>query len=319
VLAQIREDFPNEVRIVYRHHPLIGTPEEPFHDKAALSTQASEAAGMQGMFWEMHDVLYDKQDEWVILSIEEFQQWLVDEADQLGLDVDQFSQDLTSDELVNLAQNAWENGRQTGIPGTPFLLVNGQIWPNNVPMDLWSISAVIQLTLLESKQYTSCPPITIDTTKQYIATIETEKGDIVAKLYPLEAPLAVNSFVFLARNGWFDDVTFHRVIPDSVAQAGDPTGTGFGGPGYAFDNEISENLSFDNSGILSMANAGPGSNGSQFFITYSPQPDLDGSYTIFGQVIEGMDVVESLKPRDPSADATLPPGDKILNITIEEK
>lgn len=319
MLAQILEDFPNEVRIVYRHYPLIGTPEEPFHDKAALSAQAAEAAGMQDMFWEMHDVLYDKQDEWVILTVEEFQNWLVDEADELGLDVEQFSQDLTSDELVDLAQNAWESGRQTGLPGTPFLLVNGQIWPNNVPMELWPISAVIQLTMLESMQYTSCPPITIDTTKQYIATIETEKGDIVAELYPLEAPLAVNSFVFLARNGWFDGVTFHRVLPDYVAQAGDPSGTGFGGPGYAFDNEISENRSFDKEGILAMANAGPGSNGSQFFITYSPQPDLDGSYTIFGHVIEGMEVVESLKPRNPDEDATLPPGDKILNVTIEEK
>lgn len=319
MLAQLLEEFPDEVRIVYRHYPLIGTPEQPFHDKAALSTQAAEAAGKQGMFWEMHDVLYEKQDEWVSLSVDEFQEWLIDQADLLGLDVDQFSEDLTSDELVELAQNAWESGRQTGIPGTPFLLFNGQIWPNNVPMDFWSVETVTKLTLLESMQYTSCPPITIDTTKQYVATIETEKGDIVAELYPLEAPLAVNNFVFLARNGWFDGVTFHRVIPDYVAQAGDPTGTGFGGPGFAFDNEISENLSFDEPGILAMANAGAGSNGSQFFITYTPQPDLNGNYTIFGKVIEGMDVVESLSPRDPSTDVTLPPGDEILNITIEEK
>lgn len=319
MLAQLLEENPDDVRIVYRHYPLIGTPEQPFHDKAALSTQAAEAAGKQGMFWEMHDILYEKQDEWVNLSVDEFQDWLVDQADELGLDVDQFSEDLTSEELVALAQDAWENGRQTGIPGTPFLLVNGQIWPNNVPMDLWSVEAVTKLTLLESIQYTSCPPITIDTTKQYVATIETEKGDIVAELYPLEAPLAVNNFVFLARNGWFDGVTFHRVIPDYVAQAGDPTGTGFGGPGFAFDNEISDNLTFNKAGVLAMANAGPGSNGSQFFITYTPQPDLNGNYTIFGKVIEGMDVVENLTPRDPSTDVTLPPGDKILNITIEEK
>jgi cyclophilin family peptidyl-prolyl cis-trans isomerase len=319
VLAQILDEFPDQVRIVYRHYPLIGTPEQPFHDKAALATQAAEAAGKQGMFWEMHDLLYQKQDEWVSLSVDQFEEWLVGQADELGLDVEQFSQDLTSDELVQLAQNAWETNQQTGLPGTPFLLVNGQIWPNNVPMDLWSISAVTRLTLLESQQYTSCPPITIDTTKQYIATIETEKGDIVLELYALEAPLAVNSFVFLARNGWFDGVTFHRVIEDFMAQAGDPTGTGFGGPGYAFDNEISDNLKFDKPGVLAMANAGAGSNGSQFFITYSPQPRLDGDFTIFGGLIDGMDVLKSLTPRNPSEDVTLPPGDKILNITIEEK
>jgi cyclophilin family peptidyl-prolyl cis-trans isomerase len=109
------------------------------------------------------------------------------------------------------------------------------------------------------------------------------------------------------------------VIEDFMAQAGDPTGTGFGGPGYAFDNEISDNLKFDKPGVLAMANAGAGSNGSQFFITYSPQPRLDGDFTIFGGLIDGMDVLKSLTPRNPSEDVTLPPGDKILNITIEEK
>jgi cyclophilin family peptidyl-prolyl cis-trans isomerase len=319
VLVQILDEFPDQVRIVYRHYPLIGTPEQPFHDKAALATQAAEAAGIQGKFWEMHDLLYQKTAEWVSLGVDQFEDWLIEQAEELDLDIDQFNRDLTSDELVQLAQDDWENNKQIGIPGTPFLLVNGQIWPNNVPMDFWSISAVIRLTLLENQQYTTCPPITIDTTKQYIATIETEKGNIVLELYPLEAPLAVNSFVFLARNGWFDGVTFHRVIEDFMAQAGDPTGTGFGGPGYAFDNEVSENLTFDKPGVVAMANAGAGSNGSQFFITYTPQPRLNGGYTIFGQLIEGMDILESLKPRDPSKDVTLPAGDKILNIIIEEK
>jgi cyclophilin family peptidyl-prolyl cis-trans isomerase len=319
VLAQIVEEFPEQVRVVYRHYPLIGTPEEPFHDKAALSTQASEAAGIQGKFWEMHDVLYEKQAEWVGLTVEQFEEWLIERAGELDLDVEKFSRDLTSEELVQLAQDAYDRSREIGLPGTPFLMVNGQIWPNNVPMDLWNITAVTKLTLLENEQYTSCPPITIDTTKQYIATIETEKGDIVLELYPQEAPMAVNSFVFLARNGWFEGVTFHRVLEDFMAQAGDPTGTGFGGPGYAFDNEISENLTFDKPGVVAMANAGAGSNGSQFFITYTPQERLNGNYTIFGQLIEGMDVLKSLTLRNPNENITLPPGDRILNITIEEK
>ncbi len=138
------------------------------------------------------------------------------------------------------------------------------------------------------------------------------------QLLPDNAPLAVNSFVFLARNGWFDDITFHRVLPDYVAQTGDPSGSGFGGPGYTFDNEISD-LKFDKAGLMGMANSGPGSNGSQFFITYAAAPNLDGKYTIFGEVLEGMDVLKQLTARDPSQGGTLPPGDKIKTITIEEK
>jgi cyclophilin family peptidyl-prolyl cis-trans isomerase len=114
-------------------------------------------------------------------------------------------------------------------------------------------------------------------------------------------------------------VTFHRVIPGFVAQGGDPTGTGFGGPGYAFDNEISPDLKFDQPGLLSMANSGPGSNGSQFFITLSPLPNLDGGYTIFGRVVSGMDLVNQITARDPGQNPNLPPGDLILGVTIEEK
>jgi len=319
VLAQILDEFPEQVRIVYRHYPLIGTPEEPFHDKAAISTQAAEAAGKQGKFWEMHDLLFAEQAEWIDLDIEQYQEWLIRQAGELDLEVEQFSRDLVSEALVQFAENAWDSNRQIGIPGTPFLLINGQIWQNIVPLDQWGISAVIKMILVVDQQYTSCPPIVINPTKQYIATIETEKGDIVLELYPLEAPLAVNSFVFLARNDWFDGVTFHRVIENFMAQAGDPTGTGFSGPGYAFANEISEKLSFDKPGVLAMANAGADSNGSQFFITYTPQPRLNGDYTIFGQLIEGMDVLESLTPRNPGQNIALPPGDKILDIIIEEK
>jgi cyclophilin family peptidyl-prolyl cis-trans isomerase len=161
--------------------------------------------------------------------------------------------------------------------------------------------------------------MTIDPTKEYIATLHTEKGDIIIELYADKAPIAVNNFIFLARHGWYDGVTFHRVISGKIAQAGDPSGTGYGMPGYAFKNEISPNLKFDGPGVLGMANAGADSNGSQFFITYSAQPTLDGKYTIFGKVIQGMDVASSLTPRDPSKSGDLPPGDKILSVTIEEK
>jgi len=131
--------------------------------------------------------------------------------------------------------------------------------------------------------------------------------------------MAVNSFIYLAQQGWFDNVSWHRVLPNFVAQTGDPTGTGFGGPGYIFNNEVSDSLKFDRAGLVAMANSGADTNGSQFFVTYAEAPSLDGGYTIFGEVTSGMDVVQKLTPRDPSQPGELPEGDTILSITIEVK
>jgi cyclophilin family peptidyl-prolyl cis-trans isomerase len=312
VLAQLAADYPEDVQIVYRHFPLTS-----IHDKAALSAQASEAAGAQDQFWAMHDILFENQREWSGLSVDEFQDWLEERAADLELDVEQFNQDLTSEENISRAQMAWDDGVERGFPGTPLLLINGRYY--NGPSDYWSLEAITKMIELEEKQFTICPPMTIDPSKQYVATVETEKGDIVLELYPDLAPIAVNSFIFLANNGWYDGVTFHRVIPGFVAQAGDPTATGFGGPGYAFGIEISPELKFDQAGILGMANSGPESNGSQFFITMDPLPDLDGGYTIFGRVISGLEVVNNLTARDPNQDPNLPAGDRILGIKIEEK
>jgi peptidyl-prolyl cis-trans isomerase B (cyclophilin B) len=161
----------------------------------------------------------------------------------------------------------------------------------------------------EPKTYSAPPEMTIDTSKQYTATIETERGDLVLELFASDVPVTVNNFVFLARDGYYDNTTFHRVVLDPkpfVAQGGDPTGTGTGNPGYFIDNEITEHT--HGTGALSMANAGADTNGSQFFITYSPQPHLDGSYSVFGQLIEGMDVLEKIRQ-----------GDKIIRIVIEEE
>jgi cyclophilin family peptidyl-prolyl cis-trans isomerase len=314
VLARIQENYSQDVRVIYRHFPLIS-----IHDKAALATQAAEAAGAQGKFWEMHDLLFERQPDWSGMSVEDFKTWLLDRASELELETQRFETDLQSEANKALAQAAWDEGVKTGMPGTPFLLVNGEIFPSNVPMSAGNVSALIALELLEKQQFGECPPMSIDPQKQYLATLKTEKGDIVIELLPEESPLAVNNFVFLARNGWFDGVTFHRVLPGFVAQSGDPSGTGFGGPGYAFVNETSPDLKYDKAGMVGMANSGKDSNGSQFFITYAPTPQLDGGYTIFGQVVSGMDVATNLTPRDPSTSFDLPPGDKILSVTIEEK
>lgn len=311
MLTQLQLDFPEDVRIVYRHFPLAS-----IHDKALLATQAAEAAGLQGKFWEMHDYLFSNQAVWSSLSVAEFETWLVDSSStDLGLDPTRFRVDLTSEAMASFAQVTWELGQALELPGTPFFVLNGS--PYNGPLDSTSVATIIKLMDLKELQFTQCPQMQIDPLKQYLATIKTEIGDIVLELFPDVAPLAVNSFVFLAENGWFDGVTFHRVIPGYIAQAGDPTGTGIGGPGYAFKNETSPELVFDRAGLLAMANAGPDTNGSQFFITYGPAEQLDGSFTIFGQVIDGMEVAESLTPRNPIEAADLPPGDVIITITIE--
>ena len=153
--------------------------------------------------------------------------------------------------------------------------------------------------------YSAPPPMTIDTSKQYTATIETEKGSIVLELFASDVPVTVNNFVFLAREGFYDGTTFHRVIPDFMAQGGDPTGTGTGGPGYKFADEFTKHTHV--AGALSMANSGPNTNGSQFFITYTPQPHLDRKHSVFGRLALGTKVLKSLRN-----------GDTIVRITIEE-
>ena len=146
--------------------------------------------------------------------------------------------------------------------------------------------------------YSAAPPMTIDPKKKYSATLDTTKGNIVIELYPEYAPQTVNNFVFLAREGYYDGIAFHRVISNFMIQGGDPTGTGGGGPGYTFQDEFSGNPLKHTTGVLSMANAGADTNGSQFFITHSPQPHLDGKHTVFGKVTEGQDVVNEIPQGD---------------------
>jgi cyclophilin family peptidyl-prolyl cis-trans isomerase len=169
---------------------------------------------------------------------------------------------------------------------------------------------------MQPKQWASPPEMVIDTQKHYTATLVTDKGDIVLELFAEKAPRTVNNFVFLAREGFYDGTIFHRVIADFMAQGGDPTGTGRGGPGYRFKDEFHPDLRHDKPGILSMANAGPNTNGSQFFITHVPTPWLDGKHSVFGQVIEGMDVLLSIPPRDPMRPQS--PAVTLQRVLIEE-
>ena len=202
-------------------------------------------------------------------------------------------------------------GRSSNVVGLPTEIPTVAQVPLDTPEAADEPEAAI-------KQYDSYPPMTIDAAKKYFATFKMAKGgEFTVELYPDKAPLTVNSFVFLARDGYFDGVTFHRVLEGFMAQGGDPTGTGMGGPGYQFANEDSD-LTFDKPGVVAMANAGRDTNGSQFFITFVETPQLDGGYTIFGQVIEGMDVVNGITRRDPQQNPNFT-GDLIETIEITEE
>jgi cyclophilin family peptidyl-prolyl cis-trans isomerase len=169
---------------------------------------------------------------------------------------------------------------------------------------------------VQKNQWSNPPALTIDPKKKYSAVLHTDKGDIKLELFADKTPRTVNNFVFLAQQGFFDGTFFHRVIPEFMVQGGDPTGTGRGGPGYRFADEFHPSLRHDKPGMLSMANAGPGTNGSQFFITHVPTSWLDNKHSVFGQVVEGMDVVNSIPPRDPQkVDA---PAVHIKSVTILE-
>jgi cyclophilin family peptidyl-prolyl cis-trans isomerase len=167
-----------------------------------------------------------------------------------------------------------------------------------------------------AKQWNKPPALVIDPKKKYTANMKTDKGTMVIELFADKAPNTVNNFVFLAREGFYDGVIFHRVINNFMVQGGDPTGSGSGGPGYRFADEFHSSLKHSKRGILSMANAGPGTNGSQFFITHGPTPHLDNKHTVFGQVIEGEDVLMSIPARDPGNRNA--PAVKIITIEIVE-
>jgi len=161
---------------------------------------------------------------------------------------------------------------------------------------------------MSKMKWHSPPEMQIDTNKSYTATVDTDKGLIELELYAQHAPKTVNNFVFLAKEGFYDGVSFHRVIPDFVIQGGDPTGTGMGGPGYKFEDEVKGNPLRHERGVISMANAGPNTNGSQFFITHSPQAHLNGKHTVFGKVVKGLDVVDKIQA-----------GDTMQRVTILEE
>jgi cyclophilin family peptidyl-prolyl cis-trans isomerase/protein-disulfide isomerase len=312
LFMQLVDLHPDELRLIYRHYPQIN-----IHDKASLAGQAAEAAGAQGAFWLMHDALFDRQQEWIHLEPEAFVPWLTAAAEDLGLDQVRFESDLVSSRYEQLMLDAYAEAVALSIPWTPFLLINGR--PFTIETTLNNLEQAVRLALLETRTYTEYPPMQIDIQGEYIARLRLSIGEVVIQLLPASAPLAVNSFVFLAGEGWFDGNIFYRVQPGQYVESGDPSALGFGGPGYYFRTEIDPALNFDNPGMIALSSLGPNTNGSRFFITLKPLPELEGTRTIFGRVISGLELLDSLQARDPIDDLLVPAETVIQSVEIEER
>lgn len=318
-LAILQERYPEKLRILWRHFPDIVA-----HDKAPLALLAAEAAGEQGAFWPMHDLLFTEQATWRDLSPESFRAMLVAFASTLGLNLDDFRAALAADPAPLVEQYRLE-ALALDLVGIPTLLINGQ--PYSGRYDTYGLDEAVRYYLLAERHFPDQPALIIDLSKTYRAILHTERGDVTIDLFADRAPVAVNNFVFLARAGWYDDITFHRVLPGLFAQTGDPSGTGLGGPGYTIADEADNGLIFDREGLVAMASTRGVANsaGSQFFITYgplTPEREWNGHFTIFGIVVEGMDAIRALTPRDPQDTLRYPdppPGDRLLGVTIIEQ
>jgi cyclophilin family peptidyl-prolyl cis-trans isomerase/protein-disulfide isomerase len=310
-LKQLYQATPNIIRIVFRYFPLQS------NANAGPAIQSAEAAAVQGKFWEMQSLLFQKQADWSGLDLAGFEAWAAEQAAGLGLDAVQFRSDYGSDAVKQVVANAVAFAGAAPEPALPLLFVNSTT-PYSGPVDASNLEPVVRLMALARRQFTACPVWQVDTLQQYIATLHTAKGDVVIELYADKSPLAVNSFVHLARSGWYNGVTFYRVT-SVLAQTGDPSDTGLGNPGYLFSVETPLSLKFDRPGMVALMNDGPETNGGRFFITLAPAPQLNGQYTIIGQVLSGLDVLAALTARDPIPGQVLPAGDLLIQVFIEEK
>ena len=308
------EKYGDRLRFSYRHLPLIS-----IHDKAIITAEAAEAAAAQGKFWEMHDLLYENVQEWRGLSEKDVVDKLIEYADELELDVERFETDLSEHTYREEIMADYEAYQEYGQMATPTYVVNKVFYPTREFGGFGRLEAFIELVTMQDQMYDSPPTQVIEENKDYAATIETTKGSIRVDLFEDQVPTNVNSFAFLAEDGWYDGLDFFFVDHEQVALTGDPTNSGGGlpYPGYTCGDETTPDLSFDEAGLLALYTSAPNNNSSSFFITYTPQPDFTGNFTIIGRVTEGMDVAESLTERQPGADQPEP--DSIETILIEEQ
>ena len=310
-LVELQQQFPAEVRVVLRQYP------QPLvEDKSLMAAFASEAAALENHYWEMNDLLYANQADWIDLTPAQFNTWLANQASTLGIAPQKWTADLADPRVSATVEKIIQDAAPLSITSTPILFFNNILVQTGI--DTESLAVLVKYFLLPQKAFTACPPQTIDPARQYLATFKTEKGDIVFELFPEIAPVAVNSFVFLAKAGWYDGSSFFQVIPGFVAQGGDPSDSGLGTPGYRFTREMNPSVRFDQAGLLALGRDSEGLSGSQFFITYAALPELDGEFTIIGRVVGDMDALNALRPRNPQQDELLLPADKLISIEIDE-
>lgn len=307
------EDRPELARVVFRH--------APSGEQARLAAEAIEAAADLGgpeAAWGMIDTLSERRAAWADLPEEPLLDLLAEEADQLGLDADAFRTALEEGEYEVEIEAAITQAHETGVNEAPTIFVNDiQIY--NPPASKKDIGSIALIRATEM-QYAEKPPMVIDPERDYAAWIVTTRGTIALDLFADLAPETVNNFAYLACAGYYDGVPWHRVLPNFIAQAGDPSGTGLGGPGYTIPDEYERSaLSFNQPGWISMARTTEADSASaQFFITMSPATHLDGEFTIFGEVVDGMDVVMNLNPRNPSQGEPEGEPDYVQTIMVRE-
>jgi cyclophilin family peptidyl-prolyl cis-trans isomerase/protein-disulfide isomerase len=320
IFNAVAKAYPNDVRLVFRHWPLTS-----LHDKAVQAAEAAEAAGRQGKFFEMTEFLFTNQAEWSGKSAADFTSWLNGKVSTLGLNAANFATDWKDSAIVQKVNTDLAVSNQlfgelskampeAGGFGTPTLFINNYLFVAQ-QRTVESISLIINLLKSNKANTLECPATTIDASKDYFATLTTNKGDIVIDLLEKVAPTSVNSFVNLAQKGWFNNNIFFA--NDQIVLSGDKSNTGYGGPGYATKDEINPAYTFDKEGMVGLPNFGPGTNGSQFFINKAAFSAINGRYSIFGTVTKGMEVVKSLV----SYDETKPvdTADKILSVVISTK
>lgn len=320
-LNDVQKLFPDDVRLVFRHRPFPVS----FHDKSILAAQAMEAAGKQGKFHEFKNFMFDRQGRnpgnpehanlpddafWSSVAKDDFDAWLEKNIGILELDPSQFFKDMYSKEIEKKVEEAADSADSLGINGTPKLFINGSEWQEN-DRSVRVFSIYVQLIKNQKNEYDECAPTVIESGKNYSATISTTKGDIVVDLFADIAPTTVNSFVFLAQEGWYDGLPF--MATDEFVITGDPSDTGYGGPGYAYLDELSDDYASNIAGRL-VTFALPGMNGSIFFIIKNNLENPLERPT-FGEVVEGMDVVNALESREFVVEPAI---DRILSITINE-
>ncbi len=303
VLQEFLDDYPN-IRLVYRHFPL------DMHQHATFTAEASEAAGAQGKFWEMHNVLFDTRDEWQPLTEEDILAKLSEYAADLDLDVERFERELENGTYEEKVQAQYDESRELGLPGTPTFIFNNVLFPSDIGLSYQGLEAFLGIVNNRDELFFDAPPpVTVEEGDAYQATLSTSQGDLVVNLDAEAAPVNVNSFVFLAEESWYDGANFFFVQDDFVAVTGDPTNSTVGYPGYYCTGETDG--VFESAGLVGMLPNG------QFFVTLGAHAaQLNGQFAKIGEVVEGAEILDDLA-RVQVGDPTAPDPDVLDSVTIE--